>query len=244
MTALRPCVIVDSTCNSVRLVAPPSRARPQPRPNPPRRRTDERHKGDGHTRTALFRAAGRSDRMRWYVALATVTVLAVISLLASGCASSSPAPPVSLPVPKTGEITFTLSLPASTARLSAAAAKVAAPGSSTYRHFSSPAAAAGQFGATDAQISAIARSVQSLGLQYAADPTRLFGRVSGSARQWQAALGTPLTEQAATASNPFISYSLPSQHARRTAALRHQSAAAGGRAVRPLRGGASAVRRA
>ena len=112
---------------------------------------------------------------------------------------------------KTGEITFYLSLPASTAGLDQAAAKVATPGSSTYRHFSSLATAASQFGATDAQIDAIAQSVRSLGLQFAADPTRLFGRVTGSAKQWQAALGTPLTEQAATASNPFTSYGLPAK---------------------------------
>ena len=118
---------------------------------------------------------------------------------------------MSLPVRKTGEITFYLSLPASTAGLSRAAAKVATPGSSTYRRFSSLATAARQFGATDAQINAIAGSVQSLGLQFAADPTRLFARMTGSAKQWQAALGTPLTEQPATASNPFISYSLPAK---------------------------------
>ena len=118
---------------------------------------------------------------------------------------------MSLPVPKTGEVTFYLSLPASTAGLDNAAAKVATPGSSTYRHFSSLATAASQFGATDAQIDAIAQSVRSLGLQFAADPTRLFGRVTGSAKQWQAAPGTPLTEHAATASNPFTSYSLPAK---------------------------------
>ncbi len=149
--------------------------------------------------------------MRPRVALAAVAVLAAVSVLASGCSSSSPTPPVSLPVPKAGEVTFYLSLPASTAGLSAAAAKVATPGSSNYRHFSSLATAAGQFGATDAQISTIAQSVQSLGLPFAADPTRLFGRVTGSAKQWQAALGTPLTGRAASASNPFITYSLPAR---------------------------------
>ena len=149
--------------------------------------------------------------MRPHLALATVTVLAAVSVLASGCTSSSSAPPVFLPVPKTGEVTFYLSLPASTAGLSQAAFTVATPGSSKYRHFSSLATAARQFGATDAQINAVAASIQGLGLQFAADPTRLFGRVTGSVRQWQAALGTPLTEQAATASNPFIFYSLPAK---------------------------------
>src|SRR3984957_11901441 len=147
---------------------------------------------------------GRGARVRAGVALATVTVFAAVSALASGCASSSAAPlPVSLPVPKTGEVTFYLSLPASTAGLDQAAAQVTVPGSSTYRHFTALAAAARRFGATDAQINAIAKSVQGLGLQFAADPTRLFARVTGSAKQWRTALGTPLTEQAATASTPF-----------------------------------------
>jgi subtilase family serine protease len=140
-------------------------------------------------------------------------------MLVSGCTSSSPAPPVSLPVPHTGEITFYLSLPASMTGLSQAAAEVGEPGTSDYRHFSSLATATGQFGATDGQIKAVARSVQTLGLQFAADQTRLFGRVTGSAKQWQAALGTPLAEQAATASNPFTTYSLPA----RTPAALHPS---------------------
>jgi hypothetical protein len=106
---------------------------------------------------------------------ATITVLAAVTVLASGCTSSRPTPPpVSLPVPKTGEVTFYLSLPASTAGLDQAATKTAMPGSPTYRHFISPATAASRFGATDVQIDAIATSVRSLGLQYTADPTRLF----------------------------------------------------------------------
>jgi subtilase family serine protease len=149
--------------------------------------------------------------MRAYVALATVTVLAAVSVLASGCSSSPAPPPVSLPVSQAGDITFYLSLPASTAGLDQAAAKAAMPGSSTYRHFTSLATAASRFGATDAQIDAIAGSVQGLGLQFTADPTRLFARVSGTAKQWQAALGAPLTQQAATASNPFTSYTLPAK---------------------------------
>ena len=155
---------------------------------------------------------GLGARMRASVALATMTVFAAVSVLASGCASSSAAPlPISVPAAKTGEVTFYLSLPASTAGLAQAAAKVAVPGSSTYRHFTSLATAASRYGATDAQINAIAKSVQGLGLQFAADPTRLFARVIGSAKQWQTALGTPLTEQAATASNPFTTYSLPAK---------------------------------
>ena len=155
---------------------------------------------------------GPADRFRACAVLATATVVAAVTVLASGCTSSSPAPPpVSLPVPKTGEITFYLSLPASTAALDQAATKAGMPGSPTYRHFISLATAASRFGATDTRIEAIAKSVQSLGLHYAADPTRLFARVTGSAKQWQAALGTPLTEQAATASNPFTTYTLPAK---------------------------------
>jgi subtilase family serine protease len=150
--------------------------------------------------------------MRAYAALATITVLAAVSVLAAGCTSGTPTPPpVGLPAPKTGEVTFYLSLPASTSGLDQTAAKVAMPGTPTYRRFTSLATAASRFGATDAQLNAIAGSVQSLGLQFTADPTRLFARVTGSAKQWQAALGTPLTEQAATESNPFTSYSLPAK---------------------------------
>ncbi|MDT4973993.1 MAG: kumamolisin [Pseudonocardiales bacterium] len=149
--------------------------------------------------------------MRLRVVFAAVAVVATVSVVASACTSPSAGPPVSLPVPKTGEVTFYLSLPASTTGLSDAAAKVATPGSSNYRQFSSLATAARQFGATDAQINTIAKSVETLGLQFTADPTRLFGRATGSTKQWQAALGTPLTVQAATATNPFISYGLPSQ---------------------------------
>jgi len=72
------------------------------------------------------------------------------------------------PVPTSGEVTFYLSLPGSTG-LCDAAAKVATPGESNYRHFSSLAAAARQFGATDTQINTIAKSVHTLGLQFAAD---------------------------------------------------------------------------
>jgi subtilase family serine protease len=143
--------------------------------------------------------------------VAVAAALVVVSLLASACTSSSPRAPVSLPVPKTGEVTFYLSLPSSTARLGEAAAKVATPGSPDYRHFSSLDKAAHQFGATDAQINTVAKSVKTLGLQFAADPTRLFGRVIGSTRQWQAALGTALSKQGATASSPFITYTLPKQ---------------------------------
>jgi subtilase family serine protease len=134
-----------------------------------------------------------------------------VPLLASACASATPRAPVSLPVPKTGQVTFYLSLPSSTTRLGEAAAKVATPGSPDYRHFSSLDEAARQFGATDAQIDTVAKSVKTLGLQFAADPTRLFGRVTGSTQQWQTALGTALSKQAATPSSPFITYTLPRQ---------------------------------
>ncbi|MCW2546538.1 MAG: hypothetical protein JWN96_998 [Mycobacterium sp.] len=146
---------------------------------------------------------------RPFTALAAVVLLAAASALASGCSSGSATPPVSVPVPATGQVTFYLSLPASTAGLTDAAAKVATTVSSKYRHFSSLASAAGQFGAKDAKINTIAKSVRSLGLQFEADPTRLFGRVTGSTQQWKSALGTPLREQAATASNPFTTYELP-----------------------------------
>jgi subtilase family serine protease len=123
-----------------------------------------------------------------------VAALVVVSLLVSGCTSRSARAPVSLPVPKAGEVTFYLSLPGSTTGLGQAVAGVATPGSSEYRQFSSLDKAARQFGATDAQINTVAESVSTLGLQFAADPTRLFGRVTGSTQQWQTALGTPLSK--------------------------------------------------
>jgi subtilase family serine protease len=137
--------------------------------------------------------------------------LVVVTLLASACGSSSPSTTVSLPVPKPGEVTFYLSLPSSTTGLGEAAMEAATPGSPDYRHFNSLDEAARRFGATDAQIDTVAKSVKTLGLQFAADPTRLFGRVTGSTEQWQAALGTALSKQAATASSPFITYTLPRQ---------------------------------
>jgi subtilase family serine protease len=189
---VRPCVIVGGVRHKARLGAT----------GPP---------ANGVAR-GTWPSPSLGDRMRAYSVLAAITVLAAVAVLASGCTSTGPPPPpVSLPAPKTGEVTFYLSLPASTTGLDQAADKAAMPGSATYRHFISLAAAASRFGATDTQIDAIAKSVQSLGLQYAADPTRLFARVTGSARQWQAALGTPLTEQAATSSNPFTSYTLPAK---------------------------------
>jgi hypothetical protein len=124
-----------------------------------------------------------------------VVALAVVSLLAVGCTPKSARPPVS----KTGEVTFYLSLPGATTGLGEAATRVATPGSSRYRHFSSLDNAARQFGASDAQINAVTKSINSLGLRFVADRTRLFGRVTGSTQQWQAALGSPLAEQAATA---------------------------------------------
>ncbi|HET6187213.1 MAG TPA: S53 family peptidase, partial [Trebonia sp.] len=69
--------------------------------------------------------------------------------------------------------------------------------------------AASQFSATDTQLSAIAQSVSGLGLQFSADPTSLFARVTGSAKQWQTALGAPLSTKAATAASPFTTYTLP-----------------------------------
>lgn len=104
----------------------------------------------------------------------------MLSLLVSACGSSSPRASVSLPVLKAGEVTFYLSLPSSRAELGEAAAEAAMPGSPDYRHFSSLDEAARRFGATDAQINSVAKSVKTLGLRFSADPTRLFGRVIGS----------------------------------------------------------------
>jgi subtilase family serine protease len=149
---------------------------------------------------------------RWSgVARRIAAAVVALWLVASGCSSGGARAPVSLPAPKTGEVTFYLSLPSSMSGLEQAVARVATPGSSQYRHFSSREEAARQYGASDAQITAVAKSVKRLGLRFAADPTRLFARVTGSTQQWQRALGAPLSTQPATASSPFITYSLPAQ---------------------------------
>src|ERR1700753_3341937 len=135
--------------------------------------------------------------------ITVVSVLVTASLVAAGCSSASPAVAVGQPTPKSGEITFYLSLPSSTTALDEAATKVSTPGSAQYRRFMSVDSAASKFGATDAQLSTIAQSVSGLGLQFTADPTKLFARVTGSAKQWQTALGAPLSTKAATASSPF-----------------------------------------
>ena len=117
----------------------------------------------------------------------------------------------SLPTPKAGEVTFFLSLPATMADVGTAANAVSTPGSPRYRHFSTLAQAANQFGATDAQISGVVATVGTLGLRFTADPTRLFGRVTGTPRQWATALGAPLAVTPATAASPFRTYTLPAR---------------------------------
>ena len=134
-----------------------------------------------------------------------------VSTLVLSCGSTSAPPPVGLPASQAGQIVFYLSLPSSANALDQASAQAATPGSAQYRHFSSLTNAAGKFGATSSQIVTVAKSIKSLGLQFTADPTRLFGRVSGSAQQWQTALAAPLSQQAATSSNPFTTYSLPAR---------------------------------
>ena len=170
------------------------------------------------------RTAGRGGR--------AVVALAVVSLLAYGRASASAQPSVSLPVPQTGEVTFYLALPSSTTGLDEAAYRVATPGSPQYRHFSSLDNAARQFGATDTQISAVAKSIESLGLQFAADPTRLFGRVTGSTQQWRAALGTSLSGAGSDGVEPVHHLQPPRAYTRRSAASGHRSAPARGTGLR------------
>jgi Pro-kumamolisin, activation domain len=83
------------------------------------------------------------------------------------------------------------------------------PGNPQYRHFSSLADVAARLGASDAQIDAADKAIRDAGLEFAADPTRLFARVSGTAERWAAALKAPLQEQAATTDSPFTAYGLP-----------------------------------
>ncbi|MGW6281314.1 S53 family peptidase [Kribbella sp. NPDC055071] len=134
-----------------------------------------------------------------------------IAMLLSACTPDPAASPVSLPSPAAGVVTFYVSLPSSTTALLQAATAVATPGSGQYRHFPKESEVGAKYGASDAQIKDVTASITKLGLQFAADPSRLFGRVSGTTSQWETALGTPLTVQAASASSPFTTYSLPQQ---------------------------------
>ena len=128
---------------------------------------------------------------------------------------STPAPPhTDLPAPRADAITFYLSLPGPpgnslTGALADAAFAASTPGNPQYRHFSNLADVAARFGASDAQIDAADKVIRDAGLEFAADPTRLFARVSGTAERWAAALKQPLQTQAATTDSPFTAYGLP-----------------------------------
>jgi hypothetical protein len=160
-------------------------------------------------------SGGAGPRMRLAGRSALAALVAAV-LLASACTSGCSRQPqrnpaVFIPAARSGEVTFYLSLPSSTAALAEAAGNVSMPGSPNYRRFLSLDAAASRFGATDAQIKTVADAVKGLGLNFAVDPTRLFARVSGSIEQWKVALGGPLAHRAANASNPFTTYALPAQ---------------------------------
>ena len=119
-----------------------------------------------------------------------VGVLIAAVMMTYACSSDDPpSPDVSLPAPEAGVITFYLSLPSSAAELTRAATAVATPGSGQYRRFVPVADAGRKYGASDEQITGVADSITKLGMRFAADPSRLFGRVSGTATQWQSALG-------------------------------------------------------
>ncbi|MEU4221625.1 S53 family peptidase [Actinoplanes sp. NPDC026623] len=110
--------------------------------------------------------------------------------------------------PKAGLVTFYLRLPYHSARLMRAATRANTPGPG-YRHFLSAAQAGRQFGATDKDIARVSAAVTTLGLSFAADPSRLFARVYGTAMQWQEALGVPLGRKPGSTDNPFLTYALP-----------------------------------
>ena len=163
----------------------------------------------------------RAERLRRLGALLAAAVVGLSGCTATAPSGSPPAPPhTDLPVPRADAVTFYLSLPGpsanSAAELASAAFAAATPGNPAYRHFSTLADAAARFGASDAQIDAVDRAVRAEGLESAADPTRLFARVSGTPDQWAAALKTPLQEQPATADSPFTAYGLPQTVPRRS----------------------------
>lgn len=158
-------------------------------------------------------SSGARPGVRLFGRFALAAVVVAV-LLACACMSGGFAPPprnsaVFIPATRSGEVTFYLALPSSARALAQAAVTVSMPRSPHYRRFVSLDAAGRQFGATDAQIATVGDAVKGLGLNFAVDPTRLFARVSGSSEQWNVALGAPLAQRAANASNPFTTYVLP-----------------------------------
>ena len=138
-------------------------------------------------------------------------VLAVTVSATFACSPAQPAAQVFLPAPKEGVITFYLSLPHNATGLARAATAAATPGSGHYRRFLAESDAGKTYGASDGQIRDVSNTIAELGLGFAADPSRFFGRVSGTAAQWQSALGERLAVETATAASPFTTYSLPKQ---------------------------------
>jgi subtilase family serine protease len=140
-------------------------------------------------------------------------LIAVIFPVAlTGCGSSQlTASNTSQRTPSAGPITFYLGLPAHASSLVNDALTAAMPGDAHYRRFSSEATLAAKYGASTATTRRVVTDVEKFGLNVAIDPSRLFARVSGTARQWASALQTPLGTEAATQSNPFDTYSLPTQ---------------------------------
>jgi hypothetical protein len=117
----------------------------------------------------------------------------VAAVVLAGCGTSAPnseprapAPPhTDLPKPTADAATFYLSLPGPSGNSTAgpladAAFAAATPGNPQYRHFPSLADIAARFGDSGAQIDAADRAIRAAGLEFAADPSRLFARVSGT----------------------------------------------------------------
>jgi kumamolisin len=106
-------------------------------------------------------------------------------------------------------ITFYYTLPADADGLHVQAEEVSTPGAPGYRKFMTLAEAAHQFGAQADDITDATKAVRDKGLTPAVDPSRLFMRVSGTAEQWEQALGKPLEVTAASGEAPFEFHRFP-----------------------------------
>jgi subtilase family serine protease len=106
-------------------------------------------------------------------------------------------------------ITFYFSLPTDDDGLRDAVKAVSTPGNPSYRHFLSYAAVAHQYGATATDIAAATTAVRAKGLQATVDPSRAFLRATGTAQEWQEALGSPLKVTNGTPDAPFDFYEFP-----------------------------------
>ena len=142
------------------------------------------------------------------VALAISTTLIAGLLITPGAAADDAAEDNPVPPPDK-RITFLAELPHRSQALALAARAVSTPGSEKFRQYRSVAEAARDFGATDAQIARLKKRAAALGLSVAVDPTRLVARITGTVKDWEAAMGTQISYAPSAPGSPTEAFIFP-----------------------------------